>query len=331
MSQDVVTAREVAGPVAGIVQLLDAQLICEKLDGALADEGFDRAIYSDSVQVLFQLAWAVAGHKRNRQVTIHHLAYALVFNHPEDGRKLAEYLGSDVDSFAVGCILQTMPLGVGDADILSPAVGTVRWLAKAVALANVRGKLSNVLPEDLVQAVLVGNLPPFERGALRKAAIVGNARRDAVLGPKSAPSIADAPSSNRDIIKHMEEVENGGAATGPTDDVAYLAELLEKLGERHSAYITDQKQAQVRVEAMIGRWQAPIEQPVLHFDDIMDKLGTIDRRVTAVHEALPRTPSIAGLAAAIVAVLTLGTGAGLALTLLQLQSPVAQAVSANAK
>ena len=103
------------------------------------------------------------------------------------------------------------------------------------------------------------------------------------------------------------------AATGPTDDVAYLAELLEKLGERHSAYITDQKQAQVRVEAMIGRWQAPIEQPVLHFDDIMDKLGTIDRRVTAVHEALPRTPSIAGLAAAIVAVLTLGTGAGLAL------------------
>ena len=182
MTQDVVTARDVAAPAAVTPQPPDVQLICEKLNEALVAESFARITYSSSIQFLFQQAWAVAAHKRSTQVTIFHLAYALVFDHPEAGKKLAEHLGSDVDSFAIGCILQLLPLGVstGDAGIVPPAVGTVRWLGEAIALANKRANRSELLPVDLVNAVLDGVLPASERGRLRRAARVGNARRDAV-------------------------------------------------------------------------------------------------------------------------------------------------------
>ena len=326
MTQDVVTAKDVAAPATVTLRLQDAQLICEKLDEALAAESFDRATYSSSVQSLFQQAWAVAAHKRSRQVTIHHLAYALVFDHPEAGKKLAEYLGSDVDSFAVGCILQVLPLGVstGDSDIRPPSVGTVRWLGEAGALARERGKQSEILPEDLVRAVLEGGLPTSELRALRRAALVGNARHDAVLGPRSVPSIAAAPSSSRDIIKHMEEVEKGRAAAGPTDDLTNLVELLEEFELRHTADVADQKQ----VLASADKRLALIEQRVQTIDDVMRKLEKIDRRL----EELPRTPSGARLAAAIVAVLTLGVAAGLALRFPQLVgSLLAQVFSASAK
>ena len=331
MSQDVVTARDVAAPIADIVQLLDTQFIREKLDAALADEEFDRAIYSDPVLVLFQQAWAVAAHKRNLHVTIHHLAYALVFNRPEDGRKLAEYLGSDVDSFAIGCILQILSNGVAEGAKFSPTVGTTRWLSCAVARCRERDTGSELLTEDLVGAVLDGRLPASERRGLRKAALVGNARRDAVLGPKSAPSIADAPSFDRNIIMHLEGVESGGANFDPADEVGYMVELLEKLGERHAADVADQKQALVRIDTMIGKAQALAGQPVPSNGDFITKLEAIDSRVAAMKGALPRPPSGVRLASAIVVVLTIGAGAGLALTLLQPKSPTVQAASASAK
>jgi hypothetical protein len=283
MTDDVVTAREVAAPSTDALPLQDAQLICEKLNDALAAESFDRATYSRSVRSLFQQAWAVAAHKNSVQVTIYHLAYALVFHNPETGKKLAEVLGSDVDSFAVGCILCILPLGVstGDAEIVPPAVGTVRWLGQAVVLALERGRRSELLPDDLVRAVLDGAVPAAERVALRRAARVGNARHDTVLGSRPVPSIAAAPPSSRDIIKHMEEVEKG-YSPDPESDVTDLRTVLEEFEERYSADVKDHKHALARIEMLL------------------------DRRLT-------RAPSAATLAAWIVAVLTLGVAAGLAL------------------
>jgi hypothetical protein len=236
------------------------------------------------------------------QVTIYHLAYALVFHNPESGKMLAEVLGSDVDSFAVGCILCILPLGVstGDADIVPPAVGTVRWLGHAVALALERGQRSELLPDDLVRAVLDGTLPAPERVALRRAARVGNARHDAVLGPRSVPSIAAAPPSSRDIIKHMEEVEKG-YSPDPESDVTDLRTVLEEFEERYSADVKDHKHALARIETLLaGR--------------------------------LTRAPSGARLAAAIVAVLILGFAAGLTLQFPQpVGSLLAQVFSASVK
>jgi hypothetical protein len=136
MTQDVVTAKEVAAPDTVTLRLQDAQLICVKLDEALVKESYRRTAYSEPVRSLFQLAWAVASHKRSVQVTVYHLAYALVCGHLEDGKELAVCLGSDVESFAVGCILRLLPLGLstGDRDIVPPSVDAARWLGEGVAL-----------------------------------------------------------------------------------------------------------------------------------------------------------------------------------------------------
>ena len=224
MAQDVVTARDVAAPTGVAHGLPDTQRISEILTDALGS----RTTYSPAVQSLFQQAWAVAAHRQSRLVTVYHLAYALVFNHREAGTEMAEYLGSDVDAFAVGCILQLMPLGVstGDADVVPPAVGTVRWLIVAVELARRRNRPAELLPQDLVRAVLDDALDPSERDALRRAARVGKARHDTVLGPKSVPSISAAPSSPSAIIQHMEEVERGHS------QVSEVGELLALLGDK---------------------------------------------------------------------------------------------------
>src|SRR5262245_284044 len=102
MTQAVVTAEDAAAPATATLRLLDAALICEKLDDALGR----RTAYSEPARSLFQLAWAVASHRRSTQVTVYHLAYALVCGYPEAGKALAECLKSDVGSFAVGCILR---------------------------------------------------------------------------------------------------------------------------------------------------------------------------------------------------------------------------------
>lgn len=325
MSQDVVTARDVAAPAGAVHALPDAQRICEILTDALGS----RTAYSPAVQTLFQQAWAVAAHKRSSRVTVFHLAYALAFDQPEAGKEMAECLGTDVDAFAVGCVLQIMPLGVstGDADIVPPAVGTVRWISEAVDLARRRSRPPELQPQDLVRAVLDDALPASERDALRRAARVGNARHDTVLGPKSLPSLA-APSSPRDIIQHLEEVEKGHS------DGSEVGELLTLFGafeQRHDADVADQKQARARVEALIESRPTRIEQHMMPVDDVMAKLDAIERRVTAVEQALPRPPSGARLAAAIVAVMLLGGAAGLALTQLQPGTRLVPPVSASVR
>jgi hypothetical protein len=261
------------------------------------------------------------------QVTVYHLAYALVCGDLEAGKELAGCLGSDVESFAVGCILRLLPLGLSPDDrniIVSPSVDAARWLGEGVALALKRGKQNELQPNDLVRAVQEDTIPHSVRAQLRAAARLGAARRDAILGPRSAPSISAAPSSPSEIIKHMEEVEKGRAAAGPTDDLTNLVELFEEFEQRHTADVADQKQ----VLALADKRLALIEQRGQAIDDVMNKLEKIDRRL----EQLPRTPSGARLVAAIVAVLTLGVAAGLALRFSQpVGALLAQVFSASVK
>jgi hypothetical protein len=324
MTQDVVTAKEVAAPATVTLRLQDAQLICDKLDEALAKESYRKTAYSEPVRSLFQLAWAVASHKRSVQVTVYHLAYALVCG--EDGKELAGCLGNDVESFAVGCILRLLSLGLstGDRDIVPPSVDAARWLGEGVALALKRGKQNELQPNDLVRAVQEDTIPHSVRAQLRAAARLGAARRDAILGPRSVQSISAAPSSPSEIIKQMEEVERGRAAAGPTDDLTNLVELLEEFEQRHTADVADQKRTLASAEKRL----ALIERRVQAIDDVMRKLEEIDRRL----EELPRPPSGTRLVAAIVAVLTLSVAAGLALRFPQLVgSLLAQVFSASAK
>jgi hypothetical protein len=290
MAQDLVTAKDVAAPAAVTLQFQDAQLICDKLDDALTKEKYGRTAYSEPIRSLFQAAWTVAAHKRNTQVTVYHLACALLWDPSQAGKELVSYLESDVESFAVGCILKVLPLGVpaGDKDIVPPSVDAVRWVGEAVALALKRGENSELLPTDLVQAVQGGTVPRSVRAQLRAAARLGAARHEAILGPRSVP-ISAVPASPSEIIKHIEEVEKGQAAAGPADGLTNLVELL---------------------------------------DDVAIRLENIDRRLTE----LPRTPSGARLAIAIVAVLVLGVLAGLALQFPQpWGSLLAQVFSASVK
>ena len=74
MIQDVVTARDVAAPSQIAVQQQDLQRICEALDKALVYENFRHPKYSEQFASLLKLAWAIAAHKRSRQVTLFHLA-----------------------------------------------------------------------------------------------------------------------------------------------------------------------------------------------------------------------------------------------------------------
>jgi len=105
----------------------------------------------------------------------------------------------------------------------------------------------------------------------------------------------------------MEEVEKGRAAAGPTDDLTNLVELFEEFEQRQTNDVANQKQA---------------------IDDVMSKLEKIDRRL----QELPRSPSGARLAATIVAVITLGVAAGLALRFPQpWGSLLAQVFSASVK
>ena len=79
MTQDVVTAKDVAAPATVTLRLQDAQPICDKLDDALTKELYRRTAYSMPVQSLLQLAWAVASHKRSVQVTVYHQRWSRIF------------------------------------------------------------------------------------------------------------------------------------------------------------------------------------------------------------------------------------------------------------
>jgi hypothetical protein len=332
MAQDVVTARDVAAAGAG-PQFPNAERIRQVLDEALAAESFRRTAYSNEVLSLFQQAWAVAAHRRSRQVTIFHLAYALVFNHRKAGTEMAECLGSDVEAFAVGCILQLMPLGVstGDADVVPPAVGTVRWVGEAIALARRRGQPGELLPEHLIRVVLEGTVPDHELARLRTAARVGRARIETVLGPRPTPPMTPvAPCSPGDIITHMEKVEGAASIDGGVS-ATELRALLEEFAQRQTVDADDQKRTLTRIESLIEKRSTQITQRVMPIDDVIKKLGVIEQQVVAVAEALPRPPSGARLAAAIVAVLAIGIAAGMALTQLQPGTPVAQTMPASAK
>ena len=298
MTQDVVTARDAAALADVTLRFQDAQLICQKVDLALKDEGYRPSGYSEPLLKLFQLAWAVASHKHSRQVTVYHLAYALACNHPEAGRDLAEWLEGDVGSFTVGCFLKLLSLGLVQRDegIVEPAVDAVRWLGAAFALA----KKSQLRPEHLVQVIKDDTVPHSVRTPLRAAARLGVFRRDAVLGERLPQLPAAAPASAPDIIKHMQEIEKGGADSGLTIDITNLIKLFDDFEDRYSADVDEHKRALARIEE------------------------SIDQR-------LPSTLSGALLAAAIIAVLILGGVTGLGMTRLLPGWIVAQPASAGAQ
>jgi hypothetical protein len=285
MAQDLVTVKDVAAPDEVALQFQDPQLICDILDEALPKESYLPAAYSEPVRSLFQVAWAAASHTRNRQVTVYHLAYALLRSQSEAGKELAACLGTDAESFFGGCIVRFLALGVavGDRDTLPPAVDAVRWLGAGAALALKRGKHSELLPTDLVRAVQEGTIEPSVRKYLKGAAILGEVRRDAIRGSRSVPSIPTAPPTPEDIVKDIREIETAGST-----DFADLDVLLEEF----------ERQKQI--------------------------LASVDKRL----QELPRAPSGARLAMAVVAVLTLGVAAGLAL---QLRQPWAQVFSTGVK
>jgi hypothetical protein len=292
MTQDVVTA----APSADTLQFQDAQAICDKLNHALAYHSYRPAPYSEPTRALFQLAWAVASHKHSRQVTVFHLAYALACNHPEVGRDLAEYLEGDAGSFPAGCIMKLQSLGLlqRDEGIVDPAVDAVRWLGAAIAMKN--DKRSELRPEDLVRVVQEDAIPGTVRNHLRAAARLGVFRRGAFLGESLPQLPAAAPASPPEIIKHMQEIEKGGADSGLTVDITNMIKLFDDFEDRYSADVDEHKQALARIEA-------------------------------SIEKRLPRAPSGIRLAATIVAVLILGSVAGLALTNLQWRSFVVQTVS----
>lgn len=326
MTQELVTARDVAAP-AVTLDFLEAQSVCNKLDEGLSGEGYRRAAYSADARSLFQLAWAVASHKQSTQVTVYHLAYALVCAKPEAGRALAEHLKSDADALAVGCIIRILNLGVstGDAKIRPPAVGTARWVGDAVALARKRGQPSELLPDDLVRTVVEGRLHHAAFRDLKSAARIGNYRNGVVLGPKRLP----APTTPTEIVKHLEMVQSGPAEAG--SDSTDLVEMLEAFEDRYGADADDQRQALSRIEQLIEKRLASGESQAMPIDDVVRRLDTIDRSVSFLGETLPRPPSGTRLAAAIVAVLALGVATGLVLTYWPAASHVAQASAATAK
>ncbi len=313
MTQEVVTAIDVAAPTDSGIELPDAENICDRLDEAFSRDGFQRATYSEDAKILFQQAWAVAAHKQNTQVTIYHLAFALVFHFPEVGNRLAECLGTDVDSIAIGCTLRILPLGVapGEAAVLAPAIATVRWVGQAAAVTNDRGTGSELLPDDLVRAILDERLSTADVGALRSAARAGKARRETVLGQREAPSIADAAETSRDIISHMEDIESGQPLSGATDVSEVLA-FLEDFEDRYEASVAVRAQEHARIErAIVSNRLANV---AASDDDIMRKLAAIDQHMTDIRAALPKPPSAMRLAVAVIAVLSLGVGVGLALS-----------------
>lgn len=349
MSQELVTSTDVAtANVTFADQLREAQSICERLNEALLVAGYKPTNFSTDVQLLLQQAWAVASHKRNTQVTIYHIAYALVFKSPNVSTELAEYLETDVDAFAVGCILHILSLGVAasvsdkEDVVLGPAVGVTRWVGQAAILARLRGQGSELQPSDLVKVILERKLPDHEQGTFRKVARVGNARYGTVIGPKPARPIAEAQSS--DIIEHLQDVEHG------TDTTILLS--FNKFEERYSNDIDAQNLALTSanerlavIEEGVSRWfnavdarasatdtrLAEIEQYVRPIDDIASKLGVIDGHVLELEKRLPRPPSGVRLSAAIVAVLALGVIAGHGLTTLQINSPDVSTLAASEK
>ena len=65
-------------------------------------------------------------------------------------------------------------------------------------------------------------------------------------------------------------------------EVGELLALFGEFEQRYGADVADQKQARARVEALIDRRLASMEQRALPIEDVMSKLATIDRRVVAV-------------------------------------------------
>jgi len=327
MAQEIVPAREVTAPAEVTLQFKDADLICAKLNVALTARYSPPPVYSEDARSLFQLAWAVATYRRNAQVTVFHLAYAVVCDSPEDGQHLAEYLKCEPEALADGCILLTSQLreSTGDAEILPLAVGTERWLYRAFELARENDGASELTRHDLVQAVLTGRLDDRERSYLRKAARTGTRHRVASLAPKRLPSVA----TPEEIIRHFEEVEKGPVFPG--GDFANLVEQFEEFEERYGVDSDHHKQALTRIEGAIENCLATIGPPTVPFDNVVRRLATIDQRVLALGAQIPRPPSSARLATAIVGVIMVGAAAGLALTHWQPGSKVLQAVADSAK
>src|SRR5262249_43470664 len=140
-----------------------------------------------------------------------------------------------------------------DEGIVDPAVDAVRWLGAAVDLAVKRGKQSELQPEDLVRVVQEDAIHRSVRTHLRAAARLGVFRRDAVLGQRLPQLPAAAPASTPEIVKHMQEIEEGGTDSGLTVDITNLIKLFDDFEDRYSADVDEHKHALARIEASIER------------------------------------------------------------------------------
>lgn len=308
MTQEIVTAREVAASAVATPQYHDAQIICDRLDQYLSEANFRPGNYSIEVRSLFKKAWDVAHRYNNSRVTVFHLACALVSEPSPAEQELSEFLECESEQLFVGCALKFLGLGssTGDADPIPPSVGAVRWLGVALALASRRGNRSELLNKDLVQALRDVVIPGSVLADLRSAALRGKQRRDAVLGPRPAQPEAVPP---RDIMDFLEVVNQKQAATGQLEETRNIGEFLSRIDEfdeRCAANWAEQKGLIEKADRRL----ALIEQRVLPMDDVRRKLEMVDRRIAA----LPQPPSGTWLAAAIAAVLALGAGTGLILT-----------------
>ena len=62
-----------------------------------------------------------------------------------------------------------------------------------------------------------------------------------------------APASPPEIIKHMQEIEKGGADSGLTVDITNMIKLFDDFEDRYSADVDEHKQALARIEASIEK------------------------------------------------------------------------------
>ena len=145
---------------------------------------------------------------------------------------------------------------------------------------------------------------------------MGKQRSNAVLGRRQLPPVVNTPSASPGIIEHLEDVERGYEP----DEMAELLSRLDEFRERHSVEVTGQTQMLRRIETSLQSNLKSVDERLLPIAAIIGKLEGLDHRVEALGGALPRPPSAARLAAAIVAVLVLGAASGLAMTHWQAES-----------
>lgn len=363
MSQEVATLRDAAVSNGILSKLPDVALICEKLEAALSKEGIQVGNYSEALLHIFQKAWALAQLSQNTQVTVHHLAYALVLENGPEGRTLADHLETDPLALCIGCLSQFIGLGlpVRQGELPGAAVGTARWIVAAVEMAQEDG-LDDTGPLQLVSAVMEDR-PDSVLALLRRAARAGKSRQDQLIGPRPAAASEPPPALGLEDARHMAAID-GPVVITETTELAALIETLNHhkqallrsdgqmvpMGSGADGAVTNQLQT---IEKRIGNIEGYLESSLSAVDKSVGRLDAIDqqvaglarrvepvgelpamldkieRRVTAIEQGLPRPPSGLRLAAAIAVVVAIGAAVGLLLTQWQTTSRAADARTVN--